>query len=205
MGWLGLGLRKGCNRCAFLTLCLGINLTICVSQITLSIHLHLGFALFFAVFDLSRRAAAQIRSTVEDIQRSRHPELMRRLEEQHRSTIATRVAHGLTLVSGGVIAGIGYEFIGRPFDVMKQLAHHNNTHRRSTTDPVVSHHRLLMEKLRERGVLYFFRAPLSTPHETAQDSSVGSRKIYAVLRTVARVGPWGVAFLVWEALGGELQ
>jgi len=142
---------------------------------------------------------------VEDIQRSRHPERMRRLEEEHRSNSTARVAHGLALVSGGVIAGIGYEFMGRPLDVMKQLVHQNDVHRRSTSDPPVPHHRFILEKLRQRGVLYFFRAPLSALHESVQDSSVGSRRIYAVLRTLARVGPWGVGFLVWEALGGELQ
>lgn len=165
----------------------------------------LGFSLFFAVFDISRRTALHVRSTVEERQRSLHPELMRELDRQHKSTSAMRVAHGITLVSGGVIAGVGYELIGRPFDVMKQLVYRNDVHRRTSTDPPVPHSRFILEKLRERGMLYFFRAPQSAVSDPTPDSNVLSRRCFAVLRTLARVGPWGVGFLVWEAIGGELQ
>ena len=61
---------------------------------------------------------------------------------------------------------------------------------------------ILSRSLREDGLLSFFR----DPHHHAissedMDLSPLRRRLYSASRTLARVGPWGIGFLVWEAFG----
>ena len=61
--------------------------------------------------------------------------------------------------------------------------------------------RTLFHLLKEEGILALFKDPTSRPHDTPSSRP----RLHAFLRTIARVGPWGVGFLVWESLGPGLS
>ncbi|KAG8745113.1 hypothetical protein FRC10_008724 [Ceratobasidium sp. 414] len=172
-----------------------------------------GFALFFAVFDLSRQVAARAAHALgEDRPKTWGP-----------LSGTDRIVQSLILVAGGVVGGIGHEIIGRPFDISRRILHINESHIRaeriaspgsplhppgaSLTPPprdplwtrTLSAFNVLRETAREEGYLYFFRSPASSAFDS--DSSP-YRRLHTALRTIGRVGPWGAAFVVWEATGG---
>ncbi|KAG1801086.1 uncharacterized protein BJ212DRAFT_1286959 [Suillus subaureus] len=86
-----------------------------------------------------------------------------------------RAIHGITLVAGGASAGLAYEILSRPWD-----------------------------KIRGDGIIHFFRDPSIVGNENPE-TSITRRRIYTGIRTLARVGPWGLGFLVWEAFGPGLS
>lgn len=150
-----------------------------------------GFALFFSIFEMTRRAAVQARQATQSLIRQKRYGLDAS-EGKHRHT--PRVIHAVTLVTGGAVAGLAYELACRPWDAARKAVH---------TDRVVSTERhsiptILLHKLRDEGWASFVRAPLQHVHDTS--SSPMHRKLQAVARTLARVGPWGIGFLVWETL-----
>jgi hypothetical protein len=144
-----------------------------------------------------------------------------------------------------VTAGVAYDFIGRPFDVVRHqwsiqsprlsffVPVHTSTPTPTstpTTSPTISsmHSKpptnrqiatpplpALVRSIYARGGLKAFFA--STPFtiaptiESAEDligqSSPKSwtTRMYPFLRTLGRVGPWGVGFLVWEAYGPGIE
>ena len=53
--------------------------------------------------------------------------------------------------------------------------------------------------MRDDGLLSFFRDTASA--EERGTTSPGRQRLLRVARTLGRVGPWGVGFLVWEAFG----
>jgi len=143
-----------------------------------------GFAAFFAIFDVSRRCARATSDWVQDF------------NSQERSSSeplrVTRFVHGVVLVSGGVIAGITYEFISIPLDNLRHIL-------RTSHIPKVSglgalHH--ATEHVRMNGIRSLFRRIGSTAGDFAKHS-----RSEVFLRALARVGPYGFAFLVWESFG----
>jgi hypothetical protein len=139
----------------------------------------------------------------------------------------SRVAQGVTLVGGGVVAGLGYEIVCRPFDNARRLVYLDDVHRRAAqTSPSAAESprggsgsgrgaprpetrsrvvtRVIVQKLKNEGVLYFFSNPQQVTHVPDASVSRAARGMYAALRTLGRVGPWGVGFLLYESLGGNL-
>lgn len=181
----------------------------------------LGFALFFSIFEGSRKvanyAAFESVKFLDHLPRTNPPSAKTR-------TSTARAVHAVTLVSGGVIAGLGYEMVCRPFDNARRVVHLADTHRRgehirlaasnasvqfdTAVEPrlaVIS--RDIFQKIESDGLRYFFRDPQAIPlHVQAQASATSgsNRALYAFLRTMARLGPWGIGFLVWEGIGGGL-
>ncbi|KAH7929798.1 hypothetical protein BV22DRAFT_1029198 [Leucogyrophana mollusca] len=152
-----------------------------------------GFAAFFAIFELTRKMASKTKATAQiSIQRF-HPDgeggqsLKRHLP---------RAVHALTLVSGGALAGLAYEVLSRPWDAARRVVQLDRT-LHSPRSPTIA----VMEKIREEGLITFFRDPATSPRAVTDSLPAGRRRIYAGLRALARVGPWGVGFLVWEAFG----
>ena len=114
---------------------------------------------------------------------------------------AYRVTHALWLVSGGVFAGLAYEYAGRPWDTARKLLYQHEI----TVEPSkqMSSLLILSDKAKADGLLSFFRrAP--PVDSTGSNSSHRPSRLGTALRTLARVGPWGIGFLVWEALGPGL-
>ncbi|KZT50269.1 hypothetical protein CALCODRAFT_504903 [Calocera cornea HHB12733] len=146
-----------------------------------------GFASFFAIFDLSRRSANYLARELTP------PEYE---SANGRRPSVARAAHGITLVSGGVIGGLAYEATCRPWDAARALWIVNKSRpigERQTLPQVV------LSGMRERGVVYFFRS-VRLPGAPA----VKAAWYWRMLPTLARVGPWGIAFLVWEGVGGTV-
>jgi hypothetical protein len=99
------------------------------------------------------------------------------------------------------MAGLAYEVVGRPWDVARRTAHLNGL----TTVPNSSVILSVMQRVREDGILVFFRDPTTVSHEHMRCVGGNHRRLHSVLRTLARVGPWGVGFLVWEIYGPGLS
>lgn len=140
------------------------------------------------------------KTAAQDLVDSDFP-LFRRERDSFRRHIPGTV-HGITLVTGGVCAGLAYEFVSRPFDVARKIVQVDKlTHvPHGTADTVISPTIAIIRTLRDDGILSFFQNP-SVAHVHEQH---GTRaRLHSVARTLARVGPWGVGFLVWEFYGSS--
>lgn len=106
--------------------------------------------------------------------------------------------HATTLVSGGVIAGLAYDLSSRPWDAARKAVHIDHVGA-SAGGRAHSFIHVILHKLQEDGPLSFFR----NPAHVTEDRSIPQlrRTLLAMGRTLARVGPWGIGFLVWEAYG----
>ncbi|THH20356.1 hypothetical protein EW146_g965 [Bondarzewia mesenterica] len=155
-----------------------------------------GFAVFFSVFEVTRRVATTLKAASQNVvQYYRFGEDRGRSVRRH----VPRVINGLTLVTGGVLAGLAYELLSRPWDVARRTVYLERVHSSATHSPRHSAVTVLAQKARDDGLLFFFQNP--TPIHHHQITDAGKRRLHAALRTLARVGPWGVGFLVWEAFG----
>lgn len=171
-----------------------------------------AFAVFFAIFEVSRRTAARARSFGTRVSQS----ISSKHISPHVGSHIPRVAHGVVIVGGGMLAGLSYDLVCRPFDIARRtvLSHRP---RRSKTKPVpsasninspASHSspfqtpqstvNILAHKLESEGFLSFFE----NPSRSALSSNSGTS---TWLRTLGRLGPWGIAFLAWETFGPELS
>lgn len=111
-----------------------------------------------------------------------------------------RVAHALTLVTGGAVAGLAYEIACRPWDIARKAVHVD----RVVAGPEhLSVPSILLQKLRDEGWVSFFKPPVV--HEHDPQASPMQRRMHTLGRTLGRVGPWGIGFLAWEAFGPGLS
>ncbi|KAI0687128.1 hypothetical protein BC835DRAFT_1512812 [Cytidiella melzeri] len=148
-----------------------------------------GFALFFAQFEMTRRVATRTKVATREFlaQRDGH--------ERVQSHIP-RVVSAMTLITGGAIAGLTYEISCRPWDNARRAVHVDYVLSSTEQHSVTS---ILLSKAKRDGWLSFFNSSGGHVHES--HASTLHRRMHTFLRTVARVGPWGVGFLVWEAFG----
>jgi len=156
-----------------------------------------GFAAFFSVFEITRKAAREVKLATQHT--------LRRLQSGNEASYSShlpRFTHAFTLVCGGIIAGLAYEKLCHPWDVARRAVSLQKSHR--DRQSVFS---VLMRKLEADGIASFFRehsAGLSDRHELR--SNVHRRiSLSSAFRTLGRVGPWGVGFLVWESFGPGLD
>ena len=153
--------------------------------------------MFFTIFEITRHVATEMKLLSLG--------LVQPLKLAHAGRPTTierhfpRVVHGFTLVAGGVTAGLAYEVVCRPWDVTRKLAQmervqFSNTHtpRRYLIDSIA-------RKIQDDGLLSFFRGTAWKEEGTL--SSPRNQRLLVAGRTLGRVGPWGVAFLVWETFG----
>ncbi|KAH9945970.1 uncharacterized protein BXZ73DRAFT_86194 [Epithele typhae] len=159
-----------------------------------------GFAVFFSIFEITRGAAADTKALTQDyLTRTRDDGSDPRVGAIRRN--APRVAHAVTLVTGGAVAGLAYELVSRPFDAARKAVHHD----RLSHPPSEKGHsalRVVLRLARQEGLKTFFANPNHVPHDPAV--SAARRRLTTALRTLGRVGPWGVGFLAWEAFGPGL-
>jgi len=123
---------------------------------------------------------------------------------------SARVGQSITLVGGGLVAGIGYEWAARPFDNARRIVHENRTilASQNTTcpKPLSSSKdiaRLLYTHIRDHGVASVFRLPVDATLKH-DESSTGHKRLKVAGRALARLGPWSIAFLMWEGMGSDL-
>ena len=155
-----------------------------------------GFSVFFAIFEVTRRVATEAKlfslGLVQPFKAadSRSSSIQRHLP---------RVVHGFTLVAGGVAAGLAYEAACRPWDVARKLAHIEQVRSFTAHRPRRYLIDSIARKIHDDGLFSFFRD--AVPKEEGALTSPVRQRLLAAARTLGRVGPWGVGFLVWEAYG----
>jgi hypothetical protein len=141
------------------------------------------------MFEVTRHVASKTTSAVQSITEEISSDARRPYMRQ-----VPRIIHGIALITGGVIAGLLYEFTTRPWDIARKAVQIDRlTHDRSARLAV-------MHKFQTDGLVGFFRNP-STALNGSDSPTTARRRLIRALRTLGRVGPWGVGFLVWEACG----
>ncbi|GJJ14679.1 hypothetical protein Clacol_008945 [Clathrus columnatus] len=175
-----------------------------------------AFAVFFSIFEISRRAAVRARSFSARVLGSVPPDRL----SSHVKSHAPRVVHGFVIVGGGVFAGLSYDFVCRPFDVARRtiasqmsscklkkrpIPSTNHDHpiipsSHSSSSRARSIVNILANKFKSEGPSSFFVSSLKS---ALSSSSTGTTSKW--LYTLGRLGPWGIAFLAWETFGPELS
>ncbi|KAH9934686.1 uncharacterized protein B0H18DRAFT_977706 [Fomitopsis serialis] len=154
-----------------------------------------GFALFFSIFEVTRRAAIKAKAATYRLTQTSE---VRQSTSEPLRRHAPRTAHAVTLVTGGAFAGLAYEVACRPWDVARKVVHIDRV---ASPSPKHSAVEIVLQRLRQDGPLSFFRDPYYVPPHEDTSLTPLRRRLYSASRTLARVGPWGVGFLAWEAFG----
>ncbi|KAG9040250.1 hypothetical protein FRB95_000179 [Tulasnella sp. JGI-2019a] len=178
-----------------------------------------GFAVFFTIFETTRQTASTaVRyldypnpATIKPV--TTNPKFQDDDFEKVDTSIVpslpqkARLAHGTILVSGGVLAGLGFEYSARPFDNARRIA------RTSAFSNTWSGRAFaVVEYVKQHGVRdALFRSPVGPPSSSAEPvvgTAAWQRRALMALGVLGRLGPWGVGFLLWEGLavredGGE--
>ncbi|KAJ3728709.1 hypothetical protein C8R42DRAFT_272660 [Lentinula raphanica] len=154
-----------------------------------------GFAVFFSIFEVTHQIAAQTRERTTMFARKRFTPadfLMRHLP---------RIIFGFTLVSGGVLAGLAYELTGRPWDHARRIVH---TLKLQDPNGRTSWSAFLRQS-RLEGLPVFFQNPAHTTVKSPESCADRAYrpKLAMVLRTLGRVGPWGIGFLIYASFGPD--
>ncbi|EJD44067.1 hypothetical protein AURDEDRAFT_65507 [Auricularia subglabra TFB-10046 SS5] len=149
-----------------------------------------GFAAFFMIFEVSRELANETRAIIRRSPGDGHPKARQNTE---------RIVYATTLVAGGAVAGLAYELVGRPWDNARHLSRLEDL---SPHTPRLTILQLLAHKLREDGPLSFLQDPHAI-HVAPAYSNAMQQRLYIASRTLARVGPWGIGFLAWEAFAQQ--
>lgn len=87
--------------------------------------------------------------------------------------------------------------VARPWDIARRTVHLETLKEKKATSAWTS----VVHKVQRDGVRSFFELPLAHDNN-AQIVSKGQRRLHRLMRTLGRVGPWGIGFLVWEIYGG---
>ena len=152
--------------------------------------------MFFAIFEVTRRVATELKLfTLGLVQPFKVADVRPNATQRN----LPRVVYGFTLVAGGVAAGLAYEVTCRPWDVARKLAHLERVQSLTAYRPRRYLVDIISRKVHDDGLLSFFRDAVGKEERTL--SNPGRQRLLAVARTLGRVGPWGVGFLVWEAFG----
>jgi len=153
---------------------------------------------FFTIFEVTRHAARELKLySLGLVQPFKVADASRPATAIERHL--PRVVHGCTLVAGGATAGLAYEVVCRPWDVTRRLAHLEQVEARAAQRPRRYLIDSIARKIHDDGLLSFFRGAAGKEEGTL--SSPRYQKLLVAARTLGRVGPWGVAFLVWETFG----
>ncbi|KIY43626.1 hypothetical protein FISHEDRAFT_19685, partial [Fistulina hepatica ATCC 64428] len=154
-----------------------------------------GYAVFFAIFEVTRRVSLWAKDCAQKISRWQdHDEPPNRVVPRH----FPRTVHALTLVTGGMFAGYAYEVVCRPWDAARRTLELDRITNPGHSSPSAA----LLRIVRQEGFSPFFRSESSTDHSV--HSRAYGRGFSGAMKTLGRLGPWGVGFLVWEIYGPGL-
>ncbi|KAF4614937.1 hypothetical protein D9613_002932 [Agrocybe pediades] len=154
----------------------------------------IGFSAFFTIFELSRRAGSAAKTYTTDLLAT-----MTSISDTDRLIYRRMpaIVNGAVLVTGGVVAGVTYEFVGRPWDWARRTIHIGRVPTPKVQQPPLL---VIRQKIHQDGVLSLFQNPAVSTRPAESSAFRWDR----VVRAAGRVGPWGVGFLVWEAYGPGL-
>ncbi|KDR81477.1 hypothetical protein GALMADRAFT_59260 [Galerina marginata CBS 339.88] len=153
-----------------------------------------GFAAFFLIFELSRRTGLVMKTLTSHLL---SPFFIGARENSRFQKQLPAIANGVVLVAGGVLAGLTYELLGRPWDIARRTIH---LERLVRTGAKQSSYQILRRSVAELGFLSLFKHS-----NLLVESTKTQTRWNKALRTAGRVGPWGVGFLVWEAYSSGLS
>lgn len=188
----------------------------------------LGYGLFFASFDVSRRAGLAVKAWLTPIEkRTLSPKVAAdTMNSEPSAPTSARIAQALCLVTGGISASFLAEFVGRPIRRIEDLykakerqatgLHFASRPTRGAVKPFsAGSDRIVLNTLREHGVSWFFRSPAEyqgpvarqeankTGQTVVKRTTIGARLQRFGWRLIG-VGPWGFGFVVFAYLGGEI-
>jgi len=169
--------------------------------------LSLSYSVFFAAFDMTRRAGLRVKALFGgEIQSDWANIVVLDLPDSKEGTpTRARIAQAVTIVSGGILASLAADMAGRPFRACQRIMHQS-----SSTEVLVRHPNPIIHTLRTQGLKPFLHPDellqsMAKPSTKAviQDGSM-KRVARRVGWRIAAVGPWGLGFLVWAYVGGEV-
>ncbi|TFK29804.1 hypothetical protein FA15DRAFT_663072 [Coprinopsis marcescibilis] len=151
-----------------------------------------AFSAFFTIFEITRRVSTSV--TAQTQEWSGYPGVS---WLNLNSKKAPKTVNACILVTGGVLAGLTYEVVSRPWDRIRRIVHVHqldspNAYKQSTLS-------ILRQAVFNEGISTLYKDPLASQHYLPQSWLIRCG------RTLARVGPWGVGFLAWEAFGSSLK
>lgn len=173
----------------------------------------LSYGVFFAAFDITRRTGLRVKALfggeVQKISSSMaaigspHSQ---RSSTKETPTIA-RVAQATTIVTGGVLATVAADFVSRPFRTCQRVM--QNAKENAAKDVSAKSHPIV-RTFRTQGWRPFLHPdepPLTATQPFKRPVAAESRMRRVMTRVgwrLAAVGPWGVGFLAWAWVGGEV-
>lgn len=171
-----------------------------------SLTFSLSYSVFFAAFDITRRAGLRVKALFGGPVSTEYKDFLafalsdKEVHHEDTPTLA-RVAQATTIVTGGVTASLAAEMAGRPFRTCQrimQTAKSNPTSYPRGSNPI-------LEAYRTRGWRQFVYSEESM--QVKLDLLAQSKLQRGLKRMgwrLAAVGPWGFGFLVWAWVGGEV-
>ncbi|PFH50081.1 hypothetical protein AMATHDRAFT_4326 [Amanita thiersii Skay4041] len=161
-----------------------------------------GFAVFFSIFEITRRTASYAKDAALYVTRRSPDDDSEATRIKSHQQHLPRIIHSIVLVAGGATAGFAYEKVCRPWDVARHMVQSSNV-TSSGGNRFRNIVTVLLGRIREDGLLPFIRDPDSL--RNVSHTTLYRQRLYKALRTLGRVGPWGIGFLVWEAYGPGLS
>lgn len=164
----------------------------------------MSYSIFFATFDLTRRVGLRVKAictTKADPKKSTAAAMAAKPSE---TPTKARLAQAGTIVAGGIVAASLAEAAGRPFRQCSRICQLAAAERAKLPAGATVPERYahpIKSAYRRRGLRFFFHSTLH--HEEHK----GSRLVRMLTRAgwrVASVTPWGVGFLVFAWIGGEV-
>lgn len=167
--------------------------------------------MFFATFDITRRVGLRVKATCMLHSSGDHPTssiAAAAATPPPETPLKARLAQAGTIVAGGIVAATAAEAAGRPFRQCSRLVALAARERGRLTsagkesETPWRYRHPIRYAYQKRGAGFFFHSSLHpSPDET------GNRALRALQRfgwRVASVTPWGLGFLVFAYIGGEV-
>ena len=167
----------------------------CCSNVKTTYVYRLSYGVFFAAFDMTRRAGLRVKALFGGNVQTEWSNFIA-YDQHDRGTTATptraRIAQATTIVAGGVLASLSAEMAGRPFRACQRISQ----------QATAGGQQRIISVLRTQGLRPFLRPdrPASQPDKERGMVRAAKRMGWRM----AAVGPWGLGFLVWAWVGGEI-
>ena len=155
-----------------------------------------SYSCFFAAFDITRRIALRVKALLGGggIPKDWGSFVVLNYEDTDSIPTIARVAQASTLVAGGIGASFLAEISRRPFQAFQKILEKEDSF----------HRHPILQTYHTQGLRPFLYPKTSST--IPQQSSTGQlpKALSRLGWRLAAVGPWGIGFLVWAYVGGEV-